>query len=183
MTERSLTSRPIPPVKLAHVVLRSAHYEESIRWYRTVLSARPVFESPFITFLTYDDEHHRIAIIEASQATDALPDAAGVDHIAFTFATIGDLLTTYCRLRDEGLEPHWCVNHGPTTSMYYRDPDGVQIELQVDNFENDEDFREWAETGVFITNPIGVDIDPADLCGRYLAGEPERSLRRQEVRS
>jgi len=26
------------------------------------------------------------------------------------------------------------VNHRPTTSMYYRDPDGNRVELQIDNF-------------------------------------------------
>jgi catechol 2,3-dioxygenase-like lactoylglutathione lyase family enzyme len=181
--ERTLDTRPVPPRKLAHVVLRSAHYEESISWYRSVLSARAVFESPFITFLTYDEEHHRVAIIDATAAPAAPATAAGVDHLAFTFASIGDLLSTYRRLRDEGVGPHWCVNHGPTTSLYYRDPDGVQIELQVDNFDTPEDFREWADSGVFTTNPIGVDVDPEDLCRRYLAGESERSLRRQEVES
>lgn len=30
-------------------------------------------------------------------------------------------------------------NHGPTTSLYYRDPDGNQIETQVDNFETAEE--------------------------------------------
>ena len=42
----------------------------------------------------------------------------------------------YKRLKQQDIVPWWCINHGPTTSMYYRDPDNNQIELQVDIFEN-----------------------------------------------
>ena len=42
-------------------------------------------------------------------------------------------------LKDEGISPYWCIHHGITVSMYYGDPDGNQMEFQVDCFaENDE---------------------------------------------
>ena len=50
------------------------------------------------------------------------------------FADSATCLYTYARLKGDGIEPYWCINHGPTTSLYYKDPDGNQIELQVDNF-------------------------------------------------
>lgn len=181
MAARQLSDEPIPPSKLAHVVMRSAHYEQAKAWYQEVLGARVVFDSPFLAFLTYDDEHHRIALVNTEAADPPAPGSTGVDHVAFTFAGIGDLLATYRRLDGQGIRPHWCINHGPTTSLYYRDPDGVQIELQVDNFDTDEQFREWATSGAFAANPIGVEFDPEDLCARYLGGESEDTLRRQEV--
>ena len=59
------------------------------------------------------------------------------------------------RLKGEGIEPYWCLNHGPTTSMYYKDPDGNKVELQIDNFDTDETNR-WMGSGEFAQNPIGI---------------------------
>ena len=36
-------------------------------------------------------------------------------------------------LEEVGIQPHVPVQHGPTTSLYYRDPDGNMVELQIDN--------------------------------------------------
>ena len=51
-----------------------------------MLGAKPVFESPFVTFLTWDAEHHRIAIANAPHFKDRPDDAVGLDHIAVTMA-------------------------------------------------------------------------------------------------
>jgi 2,4-dichlorophenol 6-monooxygenase len=166
------------PAKLAHFVLRTARYDETVAWYRAVLGARPVFANPMLTFMTYDDEHHRIAVINVPGLADA-PPAAGVDHIAFTFATLADLLHSYRRLRDAGIRPYWCINHGPTTSLYYRDPNGVQIELQIDNFDSDAALNEWMRSGAFKANPIGVEFDPDVLSARLENGDPLADLVRQ----
>ena len=54
---------------------------------------------------------------------------ACVEHIAFTYAGLGDLIHTYKRLQKLGIEPEWCINHGGTTSMYFADPDGFLWEI------------------------------------------------------
>lgn len=166
------------PAKLAHVVLRTARYEQTVRWYATVLGARVVFGSPLLSFLTYDDEHHRVAVVNVPGLPDAAP-GAGVDHIAFTFASLGDLLHTYRRLRAAAIAPYWCINHGPTTSLYYRDPNGVQVELQVDNFADAEALHAWMRSGAFKRNPIGVEFDPEVLCARFDRGDPLAALLQQ----
>ena len=108
-----------------------------------MLGAEVVHADGVLAFLTYDDEHHRIAIARIPGLEDQPPLAAGTDHVAFTHADLGDLLYTYARLKSEGIEPYWCINHGPTTSMYYKDPDGNSIELQVDNFPTAEETNRW----------------------------------------
>ena len=102
---------------------------------------------------------------------DKDPTAAGVDHIAFTFADMGALLGTFARLKASGIEPYWCINHGPTTSLYYRDPDGNQIELQIDNFQTDAELKAFFESGSFAANPIGVAFDPERLVERFENGD------------
>ncbi len=171
--------RTIPPVKFAHVVLKTKRIGEQVAWYETVLGARAVFRNDFIAFLTYDDEHHRIALVQNPGLADAPENAVGLEHFAYTFQSLGDLLQTYKRLAAKGITPFWCVNHGPTTSLYYRDPDGNRIELQVDNFSDVEMLNGWFKTGAFRKNPIGVDFDPEKLLARWESGEPEAELIRQ----
>ena len=166
----------VKPRQLAHVVRRTSRFEELGRWYCTVLGAEVVHSDGMLAFLTYDEEHHRIAIAGIPGLPDQPPMAAGTDHIAFTYGDLGDLLHTFRRLKAAGIEPFWCINHGPTTSLYYKDPDGSRVELQVDNLPTAEAIDGWMRTGEFAANPIGVVFDPEELVARYEAGEPIETL-------
>ena len=166
----------VKPRQLAHVVRRTSRFEELVRWYCTVLGAEVVHSDGTLAFLTYDEEHHRIAIADIPGLPDQPPMAAGTDHIAFTYGDLGDLFHTFRRLKAAGIEPFWCINHGPTTSLYYKDPDGSRVELQVDNLPTAEAIDGWMRTGQFAANPIGVVFDPEELVARYEAGEPIETL-------
>lgn len=168
------------PAKLAHVVLRTSQFEPMRDWYQTVLCARTVFADHGLAFLSYDEEHHRIALLHAADLRPQAKGTAGVHHVAFTYATLGELVLTYERLKAIGIEPVYCTNHGPTTSLYYRDPDLNQIELQVDNFDTVDEATAFFYSTAFNDNPIGVDFDPADLARRYHAGESEASIKRRD---
>src|SRR5262249_44087341 len=76
----------------------------------------------------------------------------------------------YVRLKERGIRPFFCVNHGPTTSMYFRDPDGNRVELQIDNFATAEEGVAWMYSPAFDKNPIGVEYDPDQLVARFQAG-------------
>ena len=167
----------ISPTRLAHVVLRSSQFDTLVDWYKTVLGAKLVFPDGGLAFLAYDEEHHRIAIINAPGLKSQQQGVAGVHHIAFTYASLTDLVLTYERLDQAGIRPAWCVNHGPTTSMYYSDPDGNQIELQVDNYPTVEEAGDFFFSPAFAKNPIGVDFDPAELARRLRAGEDELAIK------
>jgi catechol-2,3-dioxygenase len=160
----------IPPRKLAHVVLRTkSNFDAMVEWYCVVLGAQIVFNAGRLIFLSYDDEHHRIAIIASADLAERPRRSTGLDHIAFTYEDIDALLATYARLKQAGILPFCCVNHGPTTSLYYNDPDQNRIELQVDNF------ADMAEATVlmqeqFRINPIGEEFDPEELLARLRSG-------------
>ncbi|MEV0028409.1 VOC family protein [Nocardia sp. NPDC050793] len=164
------------PVKLAHIVLRTNRLQEMTDWYLHVLEGHVSFANDMLAFMTYDDEHHRVAFI-ATGATEQPTDAhTGMHHMAFTYASLGDLLGNYTRLKADGVQPFWTINHGPTVSMYYRDPDGNQIELQIDSFATEEEAQAFFESDDFATNPIGVDFVPEELIARFEAGEPLAEL-------
>lgn len=173
LTPQDLASTP---ERLAHIVFKTRDKARMLSWYREILNARIVFDSDFIGFLTYDDEHHRVAVIEMPGLQPAPATVSGLHHTAFTYGSFGQLLGTYVRLRDRGIRPSHSINHGPTTSIYYLDPDGNRVELQVDNFDTVEEGAAWFESADFKENPIGVDFDPEVLLERYASGEPRASL-------
>lgn len=151
------------PSYFAHFVIRTSNYEAMVKWYEDFLQAQRVFSNDRATFLTYDDEHHRVAIVNRPDLIPTTPQHAGIDHVAYSMASIHDLVINYERLKALEILPYWGINHGPTTSMYYRDPDGNQIELQVDNWSEPGKTREYFQTPEFAANPIGVAFDPEEF--------------------
>jgi len=171
------------PVKLAHLLYATRRFDRMVAWYRDVLEARVVQQDPVLAFLTYDDEHHRIAIanLDALKPGSDSPDdrgTIGVNHVAFTFAGAGALLDTYKRLKQAGIEPYWPVHHGMTMSLYYRDPDGNRLEFQADACSV-EDAEAYMASPAFSENPIGVAFDPDLLLAQYEAGADEAALLRR----
>lgn len=175
--EKGQSERRIRPAKLAHFVLKTSNYQEVVAWYKRVLNAEPAFENEAIAFLSYDDEHHRVAVLNVPGLAPRQPGTSGVHHVAFTFASLRDLLENFERLEKHGILPIFSTNHGPTTSIYYADPDGNQVELQVDNFDTNEEATDFFESAAFAENPIGVDFDPRALLERLRAGETDRELK------
>jgi catechol-2,3-dioxygenase len=174
------------PRKLSHLVLQTNRRNEMRDWYCTVLGAEVLHENRFICFVSYDDEHHRVAFIDPGPLADKAPSEGktaraggevGLHHMAFTYAGLEDLADNYLRLKGFGITPHRCVNHGVTTSMYYYDPDRNQVELLVDNFataiEGQNYMRGRKETD---KNPVGIDFDPDELVERVRGGLNVREL-------
>jgi catechol-2,3-dioxygenase len=165
----------ISPAKLAHIVIRTARFEESISWWKTVLGAETRHQNDFLAFLTYDDEHHRLAILSAPHLGENDRKTSGLEHVAFTYADFDSLIATYERLAGEDITPIAPIHHGMTLSMYYADPDGNQVELQVDTMTASE-AEAFMASDVFAANPIGIEFDPADFAVRRAGGESVESL-------
>ena len=85
-------------------------------------------------------------------------------------------MLAYRQRKAKGIKPVWCTNHGPTTSLYYNDPDGNMVETQFDNFESAEAANEFMTSEAFQTNPIGVDFDPEELIKKLESGESIETL-------
>jgi catechol-2,3-dioxygenase len=153
-------------------VLRTGQLDKMAEWYRTVLAARIVFRDERLCFLSYDDEHHRLALIHIPDLPPRDPESAGTDHVAYSYRDLGELLATYRRLKAHGILPHWPINHGVTTSMYYRDPDNNRVELQIDNFSTTEELQGYFQSAAFAANPVGVTYDAEQLVRDYEAGVP-----------
>lgn len=184
--EQSSTGAATRPAYISHYGIRARHYQKMIEWYQMVFRAKIQHENEFLAFMTFDEEHHRLVIFEDA-ATVAKPEnAAGVDHVGYGLPSFGALVATYERLKAEGITPFLPLNHMFTTSLYYHDPDGNDVELSVDNFptkaECDAFVRseQMAEIG---RPPFGYVFDPDELARLYHEGVSAEELARIGVRA
>lgn len=170
-----LSMQCVRPTQIAHIVLQTTRFAEMRAFYLTLLNAEIPFEDGDACFLRYDEEHHRMVIINKPDYAPLNRKANGLHHFTFTYATLGELLGNYERLKDLGIDPAWSINHGFTTSIYYNDPDGNILELQFDNMTSEE-ADAFMRQRYFSLNPFGVDFDPDLLLERYREGVPMSEL-------
>jgi catechol-2,3-dioxygenase len=163
------------PIKFAHIVLKTKQYDTMVAWWADFLQGSVRHGGPLITFLSYDDEHHRVAIIHSPKSEDRPRNAVGLEHFAFTYASLDDLLAQFERMKAKGVHPYFQINHGMTLSAYYRDPDGNQVETQVDTLTL-EDAEVFMAGPVFAANPIGIEVSFDQLVERRRSGESVESL-------
>lgn len=173
------TEKVLSPAALAHVVLQTSQFKPMVAFYKAFLGASVTYQNDALSFLTYDEEHHRVAIAYVPGTTPKVPTSAGLAHMAFSFKSLNELMQAYSQRKARGILPIWAVNHGPTTSIYYQDPDGNQIETQVDNFETVAEANAFMRTPEFAENPIGADFDPEELIRRLENGEDQEILKRR----
>ncbi len=141
---------------LGHVVLKVRDLNRSIPFYRDVLGFREVSRyGKRMAFLTLGASHHDLGLLEVGPtALVPGPRAVGLYHVAFK---IGDSLEEL-RAFKEHLERHnvniiGLSDHRVSQSIYFTDPDGIELEAYVD-----ANPRIWRE------NPAAVaTVEPLDL--------------------
>jgi catechol 2,3-dioxygenase len=155
--------RPIIPPKLHHATFLTLKLAEMVVWYEKVAGLTPVHYSEGAAWLTNDEANHRIALIAhpAIKRPVDKPTSAGLHHTAFEYSDFNVWVDNYERLKEEGIIPFMCLDHGITMSMYYADPEGNGVEIQVDAFGDWGASKEWIwASREFAENPIGSFFDP-----------------------
>ena len=172
---------PISPTSLVHVVYRTRRFEEMLTWYATVFGAQIQYRNPALAFLTFDEEHHRFAFADLSVIRPDEHDKddrgmIGVDHVAWEYGSLRDLLENYAELKAKGIAPYWAIHHGMSASLYYSDPDGNQMEFTVDAFPTKAEASAYFRGSQIGENPVGVEYDPGDWLGQLRSGQAEAEL-------
>src|SRR5271167_3161927 len=177
MTATTAATHP----KFHHCNLKTTRLQEMIDFYRTLVGAEVIFQDQMGAWLSNDDANHRIALLAFPGFVDD-PDKdtrTGMHHSAFEYDSFEELNASYLRLREAGIEPDICIDHGMTLSYYYKDPDGNHVELQVDVFGDWHASKEWMRTSPdFHANPIGVFVDPARIAEAAALGESFAQIHR-----
>ena len=60
------------PDDFHHIAFKTTNYKNMINFYKNLFGCEPLYQSDLITFLAYDDEHHRIAIANTSDVLNKL---------------------------------------------------------------------------------------------------------------
>jgi catechol 2,3-dioxygenase len=146
-----------------HVNLKTTRLQEMIDFYRTLVGAEVVFQDQVGAWLSNDGANHRIALLAFPNFVDdpEKDTRTGMHHCAFEYASFDELNSSYLRLKQAGITPALCLDHGMTFSYYYADPDGNNVELQADCFGDWQKSKEWMQSSEeFKANPIGQFVDP-----------------------
>ncbi|WP_141504630.1 VOC family protein [Paenibacillus luteus] len=161
--------------KLHHYGLTTTRFEEMKNWYEKVLGMSPTFQSLDPTgsgtgikasWLTNDNANHRIGIIyiPGLKDDDQKYVHTKIHHVAYEYETLDDLLDSYVRLSEIGIEPVISNDHGASIAFYYRDPDQNIVELNTDTFVDWEMSTEFMKSSPqFAANPNGNIIIPGNL--------------------
>ena len=132
-----------------------------------------IFQDQVGAWLSNDGANHRVALLAFPNFVED-PDKdtrTGMHHSAFEYGSFAELNSNYLRLKEAGITPALCLDHGMTFSYYYADPDGNNVELQVDCFGDWEKSKEWMRTSdEFKANPIGQFVDPERVAADHASG-------------
>jgi catechol 2,3-dioxygenase len=127
----------IHPERIAHVVIKVRNLERSRKFYTEVLGMDVMMESAALrgVFLANNRrDHHELALIEVgSEAEGPRAHQLGLSHIAFRLRTEEELRAAFKELKEKDVPISFTVNHGITKSVYFRDPDGYELEVYCDN--------------------------------------------------
>ena len=170
---------PVIKPALHHVTFKTTRLDEMMAWYGTVLGGTINFKDDHNGWMTNDQANHRFAFLSVPGLEDD-PDKVkhnAMHHSAFEYESFSDLMSSYARMRDEGIVPAFSLDHGITMSLYYKDPDGNFVELQSDNFGDWKRSTEWMRTSAdFRSNPIGTFFDPEKVYQAYASGQSFEEL-------
>ncbi|KAJ5779252.1 Glyoxalase/Bleomycin resistance protein/Dihydroxybiphenyl dioxygenase [Penicillium paradoxum] len=185
MATNTTETKLISPSCIGHFGLRTTpeNFEAMVQWHLNFFGGHITLRNEKAAFIAYDEEHHRLVIVndKSHRPIDDRRTATGIYHIAFTLRSLSELVESYEQRKALGILPHWPVNHGMSTSMYYFDPDGNEFELQVDNFDTPKAAREFMASEEYAQNPIGVDIDMDEFIARVRSGEDEAAIKKRPV--
>jgi hypothetical protein len=116
----NVASQNVEDKRLAHIVLQTGQSTVLRDWYLKVLDAHVVFENEMSSFMTFDEEHHRLAIAQLPQPAPRTSMTVGLAHSAYTFGSLHGLL-------------------GPSF-----DPDAMLAGLRAGTSESELITRAWA---------------------------------------
>ena len=139
-----------------HVALRVRDLEAARHFYGDILGMRIGEETPGqAIFFRFNDYHHDIVVFKAVDDAEPVSQRhAGAAHIAFVADDFETVRNIYRRLREHKVRVR-TTDHGFTKSVYFEDPDGIELEVYAEVPEYD-----WRKEGLGNREPFDIE-DPS----------------------
>ncbi len=144
----------MPIERVGHVVLKMRDLDEAKRFYNGVLGMKIADERADMgVFFRFNDYHHDIAVFKVGEDA-AAPERnqVGLAHVAMIADSFETVQSMYRKLKDHGVEGIRTADHGVTKSVYFKDPEGNELEIYCEVPETP-----WQEVDTIIKS------DPLDL--------------------
>ena len=170
------SQKTLPAMRLGEIVLATGSYDAMKGWYRMVLDIEPSLEHVVpvtevaswplrptrMCFYRMHDEHPYqdvVALFEMPGVAAAAKNVSGLHHMQLRNASISVLQERYRQLLAAVIVPYRAMDHGSSTSLYYRDPDQNAVELSASNFATDEEWQACLSSESYRSNPAGRVIE------------------------
>jgi catechol-2,3-dioxygenase len=172
------------PLRIAEVVLRTSRYDQMRAWYASVLEIDPYCEhlpptalqgpaedgngEPswasqsrlcFFRLLLDHPYMQVVALFDVPATGLAAPAGPGLHHMQLRDASLLTMATRYRRLKALCIQPFRTVDHGPSLSFYYHDPDSNVVEIAASNHASVEAYLAALASPQFKRNPSGHHVD------------------------
>jgi catechol 2,3-dioxygenase len=154
--------------RTGHIAIRVRDLDNAKRFYGDILGMKLGMEMPGQgLFFRFNSYHHDLAVFKARDGAEpASKNHAGVAHIALVADDFETVLGMYRRLRECGVPVSRTIDHGATKSIYFSDPDGIELEIYCEVPEFD-----WRRSGMV---RVPMDIE-SDLAAKPLSPEQARA--------
>jgi len=147
------------PIRVGHVALRVGNLAEAAQFYTDVLGFQISLQRGQAIFLTCGHVHHDLVLVQASKATPPMDkNGPGLAHLALQVANIDELKAAHAELKESGVTIKLIVDHGVTSSFYFSDPDGNNVEFFCNNQESSaEGLAVMLDPNTSINEPLVLD--------------------------
>lgn len=146
-----------------------------------MLGGEAILDTPNASFFRCGPEFLALAILQIPNTAEKNAQMNGLEHFAFTFETLEDLVVMYKERKAVNVLPFRAVHHGPTVSVYYKDPDGNKVEMQVEVIKELGALLAYSRSDAMRTNPVGVEMDPEEIVAIVEAGNGASLMKRPDV--
>ncbi len=144
----------MPIQRVGHVVIKMRDLDAAKHFYRDILGMKITDEREgFGVFFRFDDYHHDIAVFKVNEDAEApQKNQVGLAHIALIADSLDTVKSMYQTLKAHDVPIVRTVDHGITRSVYFKDPEGNELEIYCEVPEVD-----WHTVDTIIK------ADPIDL--------------------
>ena len=145
--------------KVGHIVLAVKDVMASVKFYTDVLDmeAVDVKENHKAAFLSFGVQHHDIALFEAPEGAER--GDIGLNHFAMQIeGGIPELKELHQRLQAKGVTITGAIDHTITKSVYFLDPDGNQLEIFAEGFDEPLEALDFIRQGTYRVKPLELGV-------------------------